>query len=378
MKKNSIFVLLFLILAGCSSEPQIKNGHLVKIEPQKLSNTLFYSGSIQPIRTVVIPSPADAAVVDVAFQYGDQVEAGQLLFKLSSTKFMTDYKTALTSYIKAKTQFTESQNQLREATFLHKNELISDDEFNAKKSAFYTAQLELIQAKDALKNLISQLDMHDSLNVYDLAITNIDQINKALHLQTNAEYLRIVAPTAGVVLGAMKNEDESKKVLKGDAVKQGDVLAVIGDMSGLSTRIKVNEMTVNQLKVGQKVHVTGIAFPDQVLDGEVKRLDRQGEASNGGLPSFPVEIVVPKLSPLQQKLIHVGMTAKIEILIDEEPQISIPIAAVKERCDTSYVQVYDENKHRLKEVPISTGKTTIDSVVVLAGLKPGDRIVVPH
>jgi multidrug efflux pump subunit AcrA (membrane-fusion protein) len=375
--KLSLSLCLALALTACSSEPQIKHGHLLKVESKKLSSTLFYSGIIQPLHTVVIPSPADAAVTDIDFQYGDQVKAGQLLFKLSSTKFMSDYKTALTNYIKAKTQFNDSQNQLREAAFLHKNELISDDEYNAKKSAFFTTQLELIQSKDVLKNLIAQLDIKD-INIYDLTITDIDKIDKAMHLQTSAEYLRVVAPTSGVVLSAMKNEDESKKILKGDVVKQGDVLAIIGDMTGLSTRIKVNEMTVNQLKVGQKIHLTGIAFPDQILDGEVKRLDRQGEATNGSLPTFPVEIVVPRLSPLQQKLIHVGMTAKIEILVDEDPQISIPISAIKEKDDVAYVQRYDETTQRLKEVPISTGRTTIDSVVVLAGLKPGDRIVVPN
>lgn len=377
MKRYGMLFILSLMLSSCSNEPHIKNGHLMKIETRSLSNTLFYSGTIQPIHTIVIPSPADAAVVDIAFQYGDSVKPGQLLFMLSSTKFLSDYKTALTNYIKAKNQFADSENQLREAEFLHKNELISDDDYKAKKSSFFTAQLELIQSKDLLKSLITQLDIKD-MNIFDLSISDIAKINKAMHLQTTSENLRIISPAQGVVLGAMKNEDESKKIAKGDAVKQGDVLAVIGDMSGLSTRIKVNEMTVNQLKVGQKVRITGIAFPDQILDGEIKRVDRQGESSNGGLPNFPVEIVVPKISTLQQKMIHVGMTAKIEIPISEEPQISIPISAIKEKGNVSYVQLYDEKMHDLTDVAINTGKATIDSVTVLSGLKEGDRIVVPN
>ncbi len=64
-------------------------------------------------------------------------------------------------------------------------------------------------------------------------------------------------------------------------------LAVIGDMSGLSVRVKVNELTVNQLHLNQKVKITGIAFPEDVLDGNINRIDKQAEASSTGLQRSP-------------------------------------------------------------------------------------------
>lgn len=182
----------------------------------------------------------------------------------------------------------------------------------------------------------------------------------------------------GFFLSSSKNEEDTKKLNKGDAIKQGDVLALIADMEGLTVWIKVNELVVNQLKVGQKATITGIAFPEHTLYGEIKRVDHQGEPSIGGMPMFPVEIVVSHLSKEQQRDIHVGMSAKVEINIENKPSIVVPVAAVKERDGEAYVQKIDPKTGKAHEVSVKTGKTTLDSVAILAGLGPGETIVLPH
>lgn len=373
--KVLLAILIVLVISSCSSEPNIKGKHLITIEPHTTSNKLFYTGSIQPLSTVVVASPADGVVIDMPFQYGEEVKTNQLLFKLSSTKFLNDYKTALMQYIKAKSDLNTNKTLLSEAEFLHKNLLISDDDFKMKQSNFYSAQLAFIQAKDALDILIQQLDIKE-INLNKLSIADVDKINQAMHLQKPLENLRVLSPANGIILSATKNSEETKKISEGDVVKQGDVLAIIGDMNGISVHIKVNELTINQLKPGQRVLVTGIAFPDEKLEGKIKRVDRQGESSGNGLPNFPVEIVVPTLSQVQQNKIHVGMSAKVEIQVDEEAKIFIPINAVKENHNETFATLFDAKKG-IHEVPIKTGKTTIDSVAILAGLKAGDKIVVP-
>ena len=368
--------VIIVLQAACSKEPKLDGSHLETVQARSYANTLFYTGTIRPLKTLVIPSPADGAIIDMPFQYGEHVKTGQLLYMLSSAKFLSDYKTALLQYLKAKNEFGNSEAQLKEGEFLHKNELISDDEFKNKKSNFYASQLSLVQAKDALENLIHQLNLKEG-NLYNLSIADIDKINDAMHLKTDSDSLRVTSPTAGVVLSMSKNEDEVKKLAKGDVVKQGDVLAIIGDMSGLSVRIKVNEMTVNQIKAGQKVSVTGAAFPDDLLTGEISRVDRQAEVSNGGMPTFAVEVIVPTLTQAQQQYIHVGMSAKVEINIDDAPQIIIPINAIQEKNGNAFVKRYDNQSHSIIEIAVKTGTSTIDSVTVTAGLKSGDKIVVP-
>lgn len=371
-----VLFLLMLVFVGCSKSSTTEGKQIIGVAFSNHTNTLFFSGSIEPLHVMVVPSPADGVVVGMPFQYGEEVQKGQLLFLLSSTKFLSDYKAALLQYVKAKSDFQSGKTQYSEAQFLHKNELISDDDFKTKQANFYGTQLALLQAKDALENLLSEIDVRN-FNFQQITIADVDKLTQAMHVEMNANnYLRVIAPTAGVVLAPSKTEEENKKIVKGDLVKQSDVLAVIGDMQGIRVHVKVNELTVNELQIGQKVKVTGIAFSD-ILQGEVTSVDRQGESSGGGLPTFAVAVSVPKLTPEQENLIHIGMSAKVEIDIKEPAQMMVPINALSEQNGNSFVKLYDDKTGKTRLQQVTTGKTTIDEVSILSGLNVGDKIVVP-
>ncbi|MBA3661354.1 MAG: HlyD family efflux transporter periplasmic adaptor subunit [Gammaproteobacteria bacterium] len=372
-----IVLVQMMQLTACQKTEKESKDNIITVNRENVANTLFYSGTIAPLQATVITTPAEGVIIEMPFQYGEAVKRGQLLFMISSAKYLSDYKAALLAYVKAKSEFNNAELQLNEAKFLYKNKLIPLDEFKTKQSNYYGSQLGYIQAKDTLENLLQQLADRE-INLESLNIANIEKVTAAMHLQMNSENLRIVSPADGIILASVKGEEENKKVGKGDPVKQGDVLAVIGDMKGISVRIKVNELTVNQLKVGQKVRVSGIAFSDYVLEGVLERIDRQGEASNGGLPNFSAMVIVPKLNSMQQKIIHVGMSAKVEIDIQEDQQIMIPMTAITEKDGNSFVHIFDPATKKSKLAEIKTGKTTMNAVAVLSGLNVGDKIVLAH
>lgn len=371
-----ILLCIFCSLSGCNRDASTKNkpNQVITTELKSIQTHYYYTGLIQPLKTVVVTSPAEGVIEDMAFHYGDQVNSKQPLFTINSDKFQTDYKNALMQYIKAKTEFNNNRSQLTEAEFLHKNELISDDDFKSKQTAFYTAQLTMVQSQDALSEMLKQLNIK-GFNLYTLTIQDIDKITHALHSQDGAQKLMVSSPTKGVALLPIKSDSsDAKKFSKGELVKQGDLLALIGDVSGLTIHINVNEFNVNQLKVGQKVMVTGTAFSQFNLEGHIASVDRQGQASQGGLPVFPVEVVVPALTPEQQAVIHMGMSAKVEVTIESEPVISVPIAAVFDKNGLPYVKVQKNNK--IQDVLVKTGQTTENVVVIEANVNAGDKIVI--
>jgi HlyD family secretion protein len=156
------------------------------------------------------------------------------------------------------------------------------------------------------------------------------------------------------------------------------MLAVIGNLQGLSVRIKVDELTVNQIHPGQKVKVTGIAFPEHTLLGVIKKVERQGESAGGGVPTFAAEIIVPQLTEAEQHVIHVGMSANVEINTETSAQIIVPLTAISEKEGISYIKRYDEKSKQPIDVAVKTGQTTLDSVAILSNLKSGDKIVIPN
>ncbi len=312
------------------------------------------------------------------FHYGDAVKAQQPLFVIKSSKFQADYKAALVQYVKTKTDSSAQESLFKEEEFLHKNQLVSDDDYKSKKTTYYTTQLSLVQAKDALSIMMKQLDMK-GFDFEQLTVTDIDKISLLLHQREDLEKIHIVSPAEGVVLLATKEDSESiAKITKGSQVKQGDTLAMIGDVSGLIIHINVNEFNINQLKVGQKVKVTGTAFSQFILDGQISGVDRQAQTASGGVPVFAVEIRVPTLTLAQQAVIHVGMSAKVQINIEGAPVISVPFAAVYSKNNVPYIKMQDRDSHKIIEVPVQTGSTTEDAIVIESPLKAGDKIVVPH
>jgi len=54
----------------------------------------------------------------------------------------------------------------------------------------------------------------------------------------------------------------------------------------------------------------------------------------------------------------------------------VPIDCVKSIGSDLLVRIRDKETLKIKEVKVETGITTLDSVEILKGLKPGDEVVI--
>lgn len=378
----TIFVLFFLIYVSLHHQNK-KNkisSHIIQVENTPLSSTLFYTGIIQPVKLATITSNTDGMIESTLFNYGDKIKADQVLFIISSEKFHADYKTILMQYIKSKSDYVTNKNRLIESRFLHNSQLISDDEYKSKQVEYYNAQLEMVQSRDSLSSMLKRLDLR-GVNIDALKIQDVEKISHLIESDDGSQRLKIVSKVSGVILQPTKNESgegELKKVMPGDQAKLNEVLAIITDMSRLLIHIEVSEFNINQIKVGQKVQVTGAAFPSMVLDGTITAVNQQGESGQNGTQSFPVEVTVGHLTHAQQAIIHIGMSVQVAINIIEGEKITIPIGAVVQKNQDSYVQVKDSHSGKVHPVKVTLGKTVMNSVIVESNLMAGDKIVLTN
>lgn len=377
MKRFLLLILISMMainIAACNKtkQPTQKTApKILTISPLPSSKTLYFSGLITPLEALAVLSPTDGLIENISFSYGQKVTKGQLLLSIRSLKQQSDFQAALTKYLQAKQTFEQSKAELTSDTKLFDDGLISRNTFRQTQSTFLLNQLALLQAKGQLAIIATDQNINQ---IENLSIENIDAVNKALELDKTATLVKMLAPASGEALFETTN---AKKIIAGSSVKEGQILLYLNASEGISITININEINVNQLSVGQPAIITSVAFPDITLQGYIKSIDAQA-TSDSSIPTFSATVVVPKLTKAQEKIIHVGMSAKIAITSKNPPQILVPIYAVFQNNDKSMLNLFDPTTGKITPVVVQTGETTLNDVSITSGLKPGDQVVLPN
>lgn len=150
---------------------------------------------------------------------------------------------------------------------------------------------------------------------------------------------------------------------------------MIGDLSGIRVEIDVPEIDIEHIRPGMTAHISGVALGKQSLQGELVAVNAQAVATSGNtLPSFNAVVEVKALTATQRHWIKVGMSAAIELTLEGDQELLIPIAAVKQEKGGSVVTLREANG-KTSVRPISTGAADVDKVVVESGLSEGDVVV---
>ena len=190
------------------------------------------------------------------------------------------------------------------------------------------------------------------------------------NLQDTMANYTVTSPISGTII------EKDAKV--GDAVKSGDTLCVIYDLSYLEMVINVDELQISSLSVGQKVQITADAVQDKNYVGTVTRVSMKG-ASNGGTTTYPVTIRIDETDGLRP-----GMNANAEIVVAEAANaLTVPNAAI---VRGGYVLVTQDSPSASKAdatmeapegfvyVAVKTGVSDDDYIAITSGLTAEDTV----
>jgi HlyD family secretion protein len=236
----------------------------------------------------------------------------------------------------------------------------------AARSAVGQALASLRSAKaNALQIPIKAADIRTSQSGVVRSQATLD------NAKTSMNYTTIRAPRAGVVLkkyveaGTIINSGRSSNAGTG----AGTSVVQLGDLSRMYVFASVDETDISNVEMNQKVDVTLDAFPDEIFEGVVTRIDPQ-TVLDQNVTTIPVtvEITDPdaRLKP--------GMNATCDFIIErKEDVLVVPTEAVKDQDGKYSVTVLKDGKQieRKVEVGIAGDQTT----EIVSGLKLGDVVV---
>jgi RND family efflux transporter, MFP subunit len=227
------------------------------------------------------------------------------------------------------------------------------DEGTIKKA---DEDLALAQAK--LSDAQREFDRLNNGNMADItaAQARVDAAQATLNLA------RVISPFAGTVTEAYP--------LPGDQVSPEMTAFRLDNLSSLLVDVKVSEVDINNVTMGQSVTLTFDAILGKEYHGEVIEVTQAG-TSDQGVVNFTVTVELTDAD----SMVKPGMTAAVNIVVEEMQDVLLVQNRAVRLVDNQRVVYVLENRQPVKkEITLGSSSDTL-SVVAGGDVKEGDVII---
>ncbi len=179
-------------------------------------------------------------------------------------------------------------------------------------------------------------------------------------VNSNNQSIEIKAPISGTVI--------SEFIKKGEHVDETTAIYAIADLSKLWANFDVYEKDIGFVKLGQKMLVYPLSYPDKTLEGEVVFISPRVDESTY---TVKIRAVVDNTNDL----LKLGMSVRGDILGEADGSVlTIPSEAIQTVENKTVVFKKMEKGFEPQEVKVLS--QTKESAAIQEGVSKGDEIVV--
>ncbi|KPF79877.1 hypothetical protein IP88_01170 [alpha proteobacterium AAP81b] len=176
----------------------------------------------------------------------------------------------------------------------------------------------------------------------------------------------IRAPAAGVVL--------RRPAEPGQIVAPGQAVLTVGEVgAGYVLQLPLADADLARLARGQAAQVRLPALGPAPVTAPISEIGARGDDGTG---TFRVELALPALPGLRSGLIGTA-TLQLAGAAATGTAVTVPATAIfQARADEGFVYAYDAASGRVKRRMVALGRVEDGGVLVTAGLRVGERVVV--
>jgi RND family efflux transporter MFP subunit len=350
-----------------NQKPVVEVALAQKAEAGGRATLLNASGYVTPRRRATIAAKITGRVTAVYFDEGTHVREGQLLATLDDSDVRRTLEAAKADRNSAQAAIADYEVQLKNAQI----EL-------RRAEQLQKAGVQTQQALDNATMTVDSLKAKIELAKQQVAGSEA-RIGEA---QQAVDNCTIRAPFAGIVVSkdAQVGEMVSPISAGGGFTRTG--IATIVDMKSNEIEVDVNESYIAKVKEGQQVTATLDAYPDKPIPSKVRTVIPTADRQKA---TVKVRITILNLDRYDFVLPDMGV--KVAFLEEEKPPANaknkdkspqpvayIPKAAVRSDSSASFVFLVHEGKVERRAVNLGLDRGA--DVAVLAGVAPGDSLVV--
>ena len=398
----------------------------VPVERGTVKTVIKATGVVNPVLMVEVGSQLSGRISEVLVNFNDVVKAGQVIARvdpeayiaavkkaraaLNIAKATTELNQAALQRARAAVENARSASQAGEADLAAAQARQDEAERDlqrkttlAEKSAISSTGRELTAsraARDAgaagITSLRAQLKMKEraiaiaeaELSMSEANVANAEGVfeqNQAAleQAEVDLQHTQIRSPIDGVVITRGINSGQTVAVSLVSKV----LFRIADDLREMQVEGKIDEADIGQVKEGQAATFTVDTYPDQSFSGHVAQVRKSPELSQS-VVTYTAVISAPN----QDYLLFPGMTARLNIVVDEtRAALKVPNAALRfrpqshtsdDRQSTGFRSetktVWVERKPgEAQPVTVTTGKGDDSGTQILSGgLTQGDLVVV--
>jgi RND family efflux transporter MFP subunit len=335
-----MYLMIILLAAGCQEDKQHTSEEegtsrvavdVVRARTGQMQETVEGIGVLKAAETVEIRPELAATVEKVAFEEGQRVAKGDLLYKLDDSDLLAREKVADAALETAQTRLRNARWKSERIEELRDRDAASSEEYKELRDAVDEAQAGVQRARGELDLVREQLDD-----------------------------CRITAPLAGTV--------GQTHVDVGDFVDIGDPLTVLYSDSFLEVEFTLPERAVGRVRSGQQVQVLTETVDDHPFDGEVTYVSPSvRQATHDLLVKARIDDSNNELKP--------GLFAKARVVLETyDNALILPEEALVESEEGFTVFVVQDDHAEAREV--TTGLRQPGQVEIRTGVEAGESVIV--
>ena len=306
------------------------------------------TGYVVARRQATISAKISGKLVEANLEEGEHVVAGQIVARLDDSNYKSALNVAMANEKQAETMLADAEPTYLRYQKLRAQNAISEDMVQTQKTLYDTTRMSLAVARAAV-----------------------------VLAQTNESDTVVRAPFNGIVTAKVAQAGEFVAPAAGGG--GGGALtgiATIVDMNSLEVQVDVSENYIERVHAGGQATVVLDAYPELEIPADVIAVIPTADQTKGTV-KVRVAIKTKDARILPQ------MGARVSFLTEAQPQsaapvargVTVPLTAVQAQGRTGSVFVIGEDDV-VRTRPVTLGLKTAQTVTILTGVAPGDRLAI--
>ena len=358
---RSLLVSSLLITQSVSAQ------EIFQVQQQSQQQSVMIGGTIISGQEVTLAAQIPGRVSHISGEEGDRFRQGDMLVQIDESELLAQLREAHAALASAQAAQYNAQVQYQRELANPQSDRVTtmpgmgmpgmfDQVFSRNMSSALGMEEQGVQKRADLYQQGTQITQAQSQ--VNQATARIEQINAKIRDS------RSIAPFDGIIT--------SKMIETGDTLQPGQPLMKYASEGQLQVRVDVPFRLVCALQVGQQVAARLDSSPQTFNVAVAQIFPVADEQRHTVLVKFDIQNDVPAVA---------GMYIEV-FLPDPSPVSSSPVVMIPEKAliwrgSMPSVQVLDENDQpKLRLLRIKSGSRG-DMVKVYAGLRDGERILIP-